>query len=196
MRKNIQLINLNERQINIQNTKMAIIKSFTFQKDLFQDFKNLQHGSNWPVVYIIHDDKEAYIGQTTNIISRSKQHYVLEDRKRLPLIEVITDETYNISAILDTESLLIQYMVADGKFKLQNANNGISNHQYYDKAAYIAKFEYLWDTLMKEKGLANKSHLNIKNSDIFKYSPYKALSLDQLEISRIIIDNLLINIEV
>lgn len=161
---------------------MPIIKSFKFERDWFHEFNNLQHGSNWPVVYIIHNWEEAYVGQTTNIIARSKQHYMLE-RRRLGNIEIISDETYNISAVLDTESLLIQYMVADGKFKLQNWNYGISNHQYYEKDKYIAKFEYLWDTLMKDQGLANNNHINIKNSDIFKYSPYKALSLDQITIA-------------
>lgn len=76
---------------------------------------------------------------------------MLEKRKKLPIIEVISDETYNISAVLDTESLLIQYMVADGNFTLQNGNYGISNHQYYDKDKYLADFKNLWDNILREK---------------------------------------------
>lgn len=29
---------------------------------------------NWPVVYILHNDKEAYIGETTSAYHRMKQH--------------------------------------------------------------------------------------------------------------------------
>lgn len=191
MLRNILLRNQKEIIISTQSFSMPIIKSFNFHKDQFKEFENLQHGTNWPVVYIIHDDKEAYVWQTTNIIARSKQHFMLEKRKKLPIIEVISDETYNISAVLDTESLLIQYMVADGNFTLQNGNYGISNHQYYDKDKYLADFKNLWDNILREKWLVRWEYINIKNSDIFKYSPYKALSLDQITVASRILSEIL-----
>lgn len=191
MLRNILLRDQKEIIISTQSFSMPIIKSFNFHKDQFKEFENLQHGTNWPVVYIIHDDKEAYVWQTTNIIARSKQHFMLEKRKKLPIIEVISDETYNISAVLDTESLLIQYMVADGNFTLQNGNYGISNHQYYDKDKYLADFKNLWDNILREKWLVRWEYINIKNSDIFKYSPYKALSLDQITVASRILSEIL-----
>ena len=39
------------------------IQSFPFQNVKVRD----AHASNWPVVYIIHNSKEAYIGETTNL---------------------------------------------------------------------------------------------------------------------------------
>ena len=43
---------------------------------------------------------------------------------------------------------------------------------------YRAKFEELWETLRESK-IVHKTLLDIKNSDIFKYSPYKALTAEQ-----------------
>ena len=101
---------------------MTTIKSVPFTKEGFTQFKNLSHGYNWPVVYIIEDGQEAYIGETTNIYSRSNQHFKKDNRRKLLNIHVISDDEYNKSATLDTESLLIQYMFADGSRKLQNGN--------------------------------------------------------------------------
>lgn len=157
------------------------IKTFDFNKTGFSFFKTLPGGHNWPVVYLIEDGKELYIWETTNIYARSNQHIKNKERKKLPTIHIISDEEYNKSAILDTESFLIQYMFADGKFKLQNANKWILNHNYFDREKYKAKMVSIWNEL-QNKWLVNQDLVQLKNSDIFKYSPYKALTEDQLDI--------------
>lgn len=160
---------------------MSDIKTFPFTKEGFTEFGELEHGRNWPVVYLIEDGKEMYIGETTNIHNRSNNHFKKEDRRKLPRIHVISDDEYNKSATLDTESLLIQYIFADDVFKLQNANTGLQNHNYFDKQKYVSKFESLWDNL-KSLSLVKKDLVQLKNSDIFKYSPYKTLTDDQLSV--------------
>jgi len=50
---------------------MSNITTFKFEKNNFQDLKNYEFGENWPVVYIIEDRKEVYVGETTNLYSRS-----------------------------------------------------------------------------------------------------------------------------
>ncbi|HCY20733.1 TPA: hypothetical protein DIC40_02565 [Patescibacteria group bacterium] len=94
---------------------------------------------------------------------------------------VLYDIEYNKSATLDIESQLIQYISAENSFKLQNKNDGLKDHHYYDREKYIAKFEEIWKELIKEK-IVKKDLNEIKNSDLFKYSPYKALNTDQYEI--------------
>jgi len=159
---------------------MSELKNFPFDKNKFSLIKEYRFGNNWPVVYIIKDDKEAYIGETTSLFNRTKQHYNDKrlERRNLKEIYVISDEEYNKSATLDIESWLIQYFAADGKFKLQNGNEGLKNHNYYDKEKYEAKFEQIWKQL-QEQSLVEKDLFDIKNSDLFKYSPYKTLSEDQ-----------------
>lgn len=161
---------------------MSEIQTFPFNAKGFDKFKELPHGHNWPVVYLIEDGKELYVGETTNIRHRSGEHYKKENRRKLSRIHVVSDDEYNKSATLDTESNLIQFMVADEVFALQNKNGGLSDHGYYDKQKYTAKFELLWKKL-QALGLARKDLLQLKNTDLFKYSPYKSLTEDQYDVA-------------
>ncbi len=161
---------------------MTQIQTFPFDKDKFDQIKTYHFGLNWPVVYIQEGGKEMYIGQTTNVYSRSKQHYENPDRARLERIHVLTDEEFNMSATHDFESLLIQYISADGLFKLQNGNGGLINHKYFEKEKYLAKLDTIWEAL-RERGLVRQGLVDIRNSDFFKYSPYKALTEDQLAVA-------------
>jgi len=168
---------------------MANIVTFKYGRDHFDEIKNYNFGKNWPVVYVLEDKKEIYIGQTINAYYRSKQHYENPERKKLNEIHIITDEEFNISAALDIESWLIQYISADGKYILQNGNSGLKNHNYYDRVKYRTKFEIAWDNL-REIGVAKNTLLDLENSDLFKYSPYKTLTEDQLIITRKIFTDL------
>ena len=161
---------------------MSDIQTFSFNKENFDQIKDYNFGQNWPVVYLIENGKEIYIGETTRLHSRSKEHYDNPERAKLKKIHVITDEQYNCSATLDIESWLIQYISADGNFLIQNGNGGLKNHRYYDKERYKTKFEIAWKNL-KEKGLVKNNLEDLKNTDLFKYSPYKSLTEDQLFIA-------------
>ncbi len=160
---------------------MTEIKTFRFQKDKFNDIKEYHFGDNWPVVYLLEDGKEIYIGETTNAYNRSRQHFENPERAKLKNIHIVTDEEYNKSAALDIESLLIQYIVADEKFIVQNGNGGLKDHEYYDRPKYKNKFENIWEKL-REMSLVKKNLIQIRNSQIFKYSPYKNLTDDQINI--------------
>lgn len=137
----------------------------------------------WPIVYIIHDDKtsEAYIGETTDVISRMGAHLKNDKKKKLTTVNLISSEKFNKSATLDIESNLIKYMAGDGKYSLINGNLGIAYHTYYQKTdVYWPLFTSIWDGL-RSKGIAKQSIETIDNSDLFKYSPYKSLRLDQIK---------------
>lgn len=160
---------------------MSYIRSFAYKEKDFDKIGRYKYGKNWPVVYILEGDKEAYVGETVKADKRSRQHYRFEERRRLSSMHLISDDQFNKSAIMDIESLLIQFMSADGKYKLQNGNAGLRNHAYYDKAVYHGKFELIWEE-MRQLGLADKDLIRIKNSDLFKFSPYKALTDDQYQV--------------
>jgi hypothetical protein len=158
---------------------MSDISSFQFNKTQFEKIRQFSFGSNWPVVYLIEDGRELYVGETTNAYNRSNQHYNKPERRKLKNIHIITDEEYNKSATLDIESSLIQYISADGHFVLQNGNHGLQNSNYFDRQKYQAKFEIIWQEL-KKMSIVQNELVQIRNSDLFKYSPYKALTSDQL----------------
>ena len=174
---------------------MSEIKKFPFEKEQLEQIKAYKFGKNWPVVYIIENGKEIYIGETIHAYNRSKQHYENNaDRRKLKNIHIISDEEYNKSAALDIESWLIQYISAEGSFHIQNGNGGLKNHNYYEREKYKAKFEIIWKRL-QELSLVNKDLVQIRNSDLFKYSPYKSLTEDQLFVAKKIYKNIESGIE-
>ncbi len=159
-----------------------LVDTFPFDKQKLDEIRKYNFGLNWPVVYLQENGQEMYIGQTTSLFSRSKQHLENPDRLRLKKIHIITDEEFNMSSAHDFESLLIQYISADGQFKLQNENGGLINHNYFDREKYLAKLETVWPQL-KIKGLVKHEVKDIRNSEFFKYSPFKALTEDQLAVA-------------
>ena len=130
--------------------------------------------------YILYDTKTmvAYVGESTNAIARMNNHLSHPEKKNLNWVYIISDESFNKSAALDIESNLIQYMTAAGDFKLLNGNGGISSHNYYQKSEYFKIFKKIWSKLSFEN-IRMRDLLELQNSDLYKYSPYKSLSPDQ-----------------
>ena len=134
--------------------------------------------NNWPVVYTINNDQEIYVGETLNAAGRLGQHLSVGERKHLKKVQIIKNETFNKSVCLDLESHLIRYFAADGKYKVLNGNLGITEANYFEREKYRESFEELFDILVDE-GYLTRSVPEIVNSDLFKYSPFKALNQDQ-----------------
>lgn len=162
---------------------LLMIKFFetAFEMNALQGIKDFEFGEDWPVVYIIYGNKEAYVGETVNAHRRMKDHYENVNRKRLKVLSIIGDEEFNKSATLDIESKLIEFIAADGKFSLQNGNKGLRHHNYFQKSLYGEKFHQIWNELRKRE-IAKNSINEIENSDLFKLSPFKALTDEQIEI--------------
>lgn len=133
---------------------------------------------NWPVVYTISDDKDIYIGETTSTTLRMNNHKASETKAHLKEIRIILHEKFNKSACLDLESHLIKYFHADQKYSVLNLNSGISDSDYFGRDEYRESFDQIFAKL-REQGLMTRSIPDLVNSNIFKYSPFKALSNDQ-----------------
>lgn len=133
---------------------------------------------NWPVVYTIDGLGKIYIGETTQVVARMRQHLTRTDRLHLTSVRVVIDPTFNKSACLDLESFLIRWFSGDGKYQVENANAGLTNSDYYERDRYREEFKEIFEELRAE-GLFEKSIAQIENSDLFKLSPYKVLTDDQ-----------------
>lgn len=161
------------------------IEQYSFDKNgIFSLKGKSKHSEDWPVVYVLNGKKEAYVGETQNAYNRMNQHYANKEisRKNLTKINLIQSNSFNKSAILDIENMLITHMHADRKFILQNANGGQSKlHNYYQRSVYQNVFEDIWSKL-KKLNLVNHSLYEVENSEIFKFSPYKELTNNQYEI--------------
>ncbi|MEC9484825.1 MAG: DNA/RNA helicase domain-containing protein [Candidatus Izemoplasma sp.] len=170
------------------------IKEFKFNKGAFDSTKDsseqsFSKGDNWPVVYLLENGKELYVGETNNFRRRMKQHLDNPTRSHLNRSHCIVNDTFNKSAVLDIEAKLINYFAADNKFKILNANGGIGNQEYYDRSQYLSLVEPIWDKL-RAKHLADKTVFEIENSDLFKFSPYKSLSIEQFAISKMVMSDI------
>jgi len=153
--------------------------------------KNIWVRNQWPIVYFIQNKNEkiAYVGESTNAYMRISNHVNNKHRQRLNRISIIGSDQFNKSATLDIESQLIQYIFSEGTYSLQNGNNGLSFHNYYQRSLYSNLFEEVWSKLL-EKRIVSKTLKEIQNSNFFKYSPYKSLNQDQYKSVLEIIESL------
>lgn len=145
---------------------------------------------NWPVVYTIFNDDQIYVGETTNVASRLGQHLGSQAKNGLKEVRVIFDDSFNKSVCLDLESHLIRYFAADEKFDVLNGNGGISDADYYERDKYREAFKSVFDELL-DSGMLTRSVPEIVNSDLFKYSPFKALNTEQAVAINEILEGLL-----
>lgn len=178
----------------VESPKLYImeIREFAFSREGLRDLSAHAKGQNWPVVYLINNDKltkkELYIGETTSASGRFRQHLNDKEARRrgrhtLESIRFIFDDQFNKSAILDIEQTLIQMFMADQKYVLQNRNGGQScKHNYYQRALYQAKVDEIWSQL-KTFQIVNNDVASIRNSNLFKYSPYNTLTPEQEQVS-------------
>lgn len=147
------------------------------------DFKNQVYGdedylSNWPMVYILENGKQAYVGESNHVKQRMAEHYRSVDKRIYDKVHFIYSSRFNQSVTFDYESKLIQYIAADELYEIRNKNTGMADKEYFGKKEYDEKFQALWRSLQRAK-IVKHSLEELENSDLFKYSPYKELNDDQ-----------------
>jgi DUF2075 family protein len=136
------------------------------------------HYRNWPVVYALDGPREIYVGESLNVAARLRQHLESPDKRALSTARVIIDDTFNKSVCLDLESYLIRLLAGDGKYRVLNRNDGITDADYFGRADYRTAFNAIFEEL-RTSGVLTRPVREIENSDLFKLSPFKALTPDQ-----------------
>lgn len=133
---------------------------------------------NWPVVYALDGEDRIYIGESLNVATRFRQHLASAEKGLLKGARVVLDPTFNKSVCLDLESFLIQRLSGDGTYQVLNRNVGISDREYFGRDGYQKIFAEIFEELRRD-GLFSQTLQQIENSDLFKLSPFKALTDDQ-----------------
>ncbi|MCU1403954.1 MAG: family ATPase [Glaciihabitans sp.] len=165
-----------------------------------------QRHSNWPVVYLLDDAdtgtlpvgttprSDVYVGESINAAARMRQHFDAPEKSHLRNIRVVIDSTFNKSVCLDLESFLIRMLAGDGSHRVLNRNDGIVEAAYYDRDLYRENFREVFEELRRD-GIFTRSIPEIENSDLFKLSPFKALSQDQAVAVEGILEGLFADLE-
>jgi len=155
--------------------------------------------SNWPVVYVLDDrhakgkssaSRKVYVGETLGAVGRMKQHLSSPSKQGMTTARVIIDETFNKSVCLDLESQLIQLLSGDGAYEVLNLNHGVVDADYFDRERYRVAFEEIFAEL-REEGVFTRPVTEIVNGDLYKLSPFKALTDDQGIAVELILESLL-----
>lgn len=171
---------------------MVKVVPFTFEESSLHSIDDTETYVNYPVIYILNGEKEAYIGETVHFKKRMKQHLKLKqtERKQLSQIHLVNHDKFNRSATFHLETKLINYFLGDEKYTLQNKSKTANDftHNYYNKNYYDNElFPELWNELHRKGLVQNELHA-IENKDIFKLSPFKELSVEQLDLKEKVLD--------
>lgn len=150
---------------------------------------------NWPVVYVLNNDAEVYVGESVNAEGRMRQHLESDEKKHLSWVRVVLDDTFNKSACLDLESFLIRMFSGDGHLQVLNHNAGITDADYYNRKTYKKTFDDVFEKLRTHEHLFQRTLPEIINSDLFKLSPFKALNHDQAIAVEDILEGLFADLE-
>jgi DUF2075 family protein/predicted GIY-YIG superfamily endonuclease len=143
---------------------------------------------NWPVVYVLNNRRSVYVGESMNVSARFAQHQKSSEKSELATAHVVVDSEFNKSAALDLESQLMALLAGDDQFEVLNRNLGIVDADYFDRDRYRKGFERIFEEF-RSLGLFSRPVSEIRNSELFKLSPFKSLNPDQeLTVERITLD--------
>ncbi|MFS9016928.1 DUF2075 domain-containing protein [Streptococcus cristatus] len=173
----------------------------------FSEHKNdIKFLFDYPVVYIVNDEKKnqfsVYIGETTDIIRRTSQHLIADIKKEnrddwrdfatssTTKMFVIGHNHFNKSLTLDIENRLMLYLSSvDNVIRVQN-RRGNPQNEYYTSDELDLIFSKIWHLLRKRNEHLFPVESIVRNSAIFKASPFHKLTEEQIEAKNTIINKI------
>ncbi|MDD2969902.1 MAG: DUF2075 domain-containing protein [Lachnospiraceae bacterium] len=173
-----------------------------FQNNLSKDASEKEQSIilQFPTVYIHHwketEDYEVYIGETNNVVQRTRQHYEHRNHdskwqhklmKYNADLYIIGHEHFNKSLTLDIENRLMLYMMSVNRVKQIHNLRGNPQSKYYPDSEADDIFRMIWSRLRRDNKDLFPSESAIKDSAVFKASPLHKLTSDQENIRSIII---------
>ncbi|MHC5278766.1 DUF2075 domain-containing protein [Listeria kieliensis] len=154
---------------------------------------------DYPTVYIINTqqmkEQMVYVGETTDINRRTKEH-LDRDIKRVSdekwktmrdsEMYIVGHPYFNKSLTLDIENKLMSYMLGVKDIsKVLNKRRNVQK-KYFTSEAFDSVFKDIWEELGKENGELFPIEPVIRDSALFKISPFHKLSNEQYEAKELI----------
>lgn len=150
----------------------------------------------YPTVYIVKDaDKQknysVYVGETTDIKRRTVEHITNDSKDRTDWRElnnsktaemyVIGHEHFNKSMTLDIENKMMQYMASVDVVKRVNNRRTNQQNLYYSHDEMEKIFSEIWLKLREFDKRLFPLERTIRDSALFKASPFHKLTDEQLD---------------
>lgn len=184
---------------------------------LEQALKNeLQYLVDYPTVYIVYSNKKnhhsqkieytVYVGETNDIVHRTKQHlnndpktrsdwkYIADAIRTDPDAfqqYVITHPWFNKSLTLDIENQLMHYLSSSESIKRLNNRRTNAQGKYYTSEQFDKIFSQIWLELHHENPVLFPAEEIIRDSALFKASPFHQLSSEQKDAEEMILTQLM-----
>lgn len=178
--------NLKYKRSDLDNQTIQVLKHYLLK---------------FPTVYIVHKKEceryTVYVGETNNIEERTKQHLntdtkIRDDWEKLSEGEVeqyiIANEHFNKSLTLDVENRFMQYLLSVDSINKVNNRRTNPQGEYYPEEEFERIFSEIWlqlhnmdPDLFPEEGI-------IRDSALFKASPFHKLTPEQKNIEVQVID--------
>ena len=195
------------REIEYSNNSLVNLKSQLKSSEHKNDMKLL---FDYPVVYIVNDNKNdqfsVYVGETADIIRRTSQHLTDDIKKEnrddwrdfatssTTKMFIIGHNHFNKSLTLDIENRLMLYLSSVGKvIRVQNRKENPQN-EYYTSNELDSIFSKVWRSLRKRNQSLFPIKSIVRNSAIFKASPFHKLTEEQIEAKNTIINKIIASI--
>ncbi|MCM3742933.1 DUF2075 domain-containing protein [Sporosarcina luteola] len=148
-------------------------------------------------IYFNTSEKTIYIGETKQFLIRHDQHMGEDHFKEGNFnrcIVIFNKGIFTKTHAEDLEYILINHLIADlpdSKFTLFNRNNGKEQNEYPGKIDIKQKvFMEVWTEILYPRGLVSTLDIEkIRQSILYKYSPFKELTARQYEIEHSILEN-------
>ncbi len=171
------------------------------------DNSDIEVLKNYPVVYIHYWKKpdengyDMYVGESNDIVQRTREHLheasnnsnwqsQLLNKEYQPFFLILGHNHFNKSLTLDIENRLIQYISSmDTVNKLYNGRGNPQN-KYYPDSEMDDLFNKAWIKLKRHNKDVFLPESKIKDSAIFKASPFHKLTAEQINAQNIIIDRI------
>ena len=178
--------NLKYKRSDLDNQTIQVLKHYLLK---------------FPTVYIVHKKEyekyTVYVGETNNIESRTKQHLntdtkVRDDWEKLSEGEVkqyiIANKHFNKSLTLDVENRFMQYLLSVDSIDKVNNRRPNPQGEYYTEEEFERIFSEIWVQLHDMDPVLFPEEGIIRDSALFKASPFHKLTSEQENIERKVID--------
>ena len=158
-----------------------------------KDQKRLEKGDT---IYIYFGKSHSYVGQTKQFLKRYNQHYMAQskfDLRNYKCVVMSFGQLINQLSLDDIENQLITYIAADGKHnEVLSDNSTLGNsiipypQQDQVKSDFITPF---WHELYTHNYVHTPDIETVRQSVLFKYSPFHELSEIQAQIIQEIVND-------